>query len=187
MVWNNGEGRVPEQTHGYGHNVGQHIAMNRMIDEAALIEADYFVRVDEDCFFETKDWLKKMVSIQQRHLKKYRQICVLSPMVDGLRNPPVWFAAFCIGKYKMKAVNILGGICRMAPMGIMRYWRWDERSAMGFSEATNFATYCQANSIPMVISMNIHVNHGESTETQEAENPDWAYEHTMLQIVPYGL
>jgi len=187
MVWNNGTERIPEQTHGYGHNVGQHIAMNRMLDEAVEIDADYFVRVDEDCFFETENWLKKVLTLQERHLKKYKHACVMSPTVHGLRNPPRVVSRFMIGKHRMEAVEILGGICRMAPMIIMHYWRWDERTSMGFGEATAFSTLCQTEFKPMVRCADIHVSHGESTDAQEAMNADWAYEHAMLQIIPYGL
>jgi len=187
MVWNNGTERIPEQTHGYGHNVGQHVAMNRMIDEAVLIEADYFVRVDEDCFFETKGWLRTMIGLYTKHLKKYKRTCVLSPNVHGLRNPPKPISRFKIGKNRMEAVEILGGICRFMPMGLLRYWRWDERMSMGFGEATTFSAYCQMKFVPMVRCLDIHINHGESTDAQEALDEDWTYEHTMLQIVPYGL
>jgi hypothetical protein len=187
MVWNNGKTPIPEQTHGVGHNVGQHVAMNRMLDEMAEVDADYFVRVDEDCFFETKQWLKKLLMLQEKHLKHYKRACVISPVIHGLRHPPRPISFFNIGKYSMEAVDILGGICRMAPMSIMRYWRWDERMSMGFGEASAFATYCQINYIPMLRCRDIHVNHGESTDAQESLDSDWAYEHAMLQLVPYGL
>ncbi len=187
MVWNNGSDRIPEQTHGVGHNVGQHVAMNRMIDEAVLINANYFVRVDEDCFFETRGWLRKMIGLYEKHLKKYQRICVLSPAVHGLRNSPKPISRFTLGKHRMEAVDILGGICRFMPMGLLRYWRWDERMSMGFGEASTFSKYCQMKFVQMVRCLDIHVNHGESMSAQEALDKDWTYEHVMLQIVPYGL
>jgi hypothetical protein len=187
MVWNNGKEKIAEQTHGWGHNVGQHIAMNRMLDEAVRMDADYFVRVDEDCFFETKQWIKKMLLVSRKHYERYFRPCILSPIIHGLRFPPSPISMFNLGKYRMDAVEILGGICRMAPMGIMRYWRWDERMSMGFAEASTFSTFCQLNRISMLRCHNIHVNHGESTDAQEAQDKDWAYEHAMLQVVPYGL
>src|SRR3972149_3698423 len=49
MVWNNGDAPVPGQTHHFGHNVGQHISMNRMMQEAATNRADWFLRIDDDC------------------------------------------------------------------------------------------------------------------------------------------
>ena len=187
MVWNNGTKHIDEQTHGVGYNVGQHVAMNRLLDEACRVNADYFVRVDEDCFFETKQWLKKMLYLQQKHLKIYNRICVLSPHVHGLRMPPKLISNLRIGKYRLEAVDILGGICRMAPMGLMRYWRFDERAAMGFGEARAFARHCMAKYIPMLRCNDIHISHGESTDAQESADPDWTYEHYMLQMMPYGL
>ncbi|MHC4621612.1 MAG: hypothetical protein ACYTEQ_28045, partial [Planctomycetota bacterium] len=187
MVWNNGDERIKEQTHGVGHNVGQHVSMNRMLDEAVLVDADYFVRVDEDCFFETRGWLKKMLKLQQEHLKKYKRICMMSPVVHGLRNPLLAISRFRLGKYEMDAVDILGGICRMAPMSLLRYWRFDERSPMGFGDATSMSRFCKIHFIPQVRCLSIHVSHGESTDAQEAAAPEWAHEHSMLQVMPYGL
>lgn len=187
MVWNNGRESIPEQTHGIGHNVGQHYSMNRMIDEAILVDSDYFARVDEDCFFETKGWLKTMLSLYKKHLKKYKRTCVIGPNVHGLRNPPVPISRFKLGKYNMEACEILGGICRFVPMGLLRYWRFDERSPMGFGDATMMSKYFQQQFVPQLRCMDIHVSHGESTDAQESANSDWAYKHDMLQVIPYGL
>jgi len=187
MVWNNGDKPIPEQTHGRGHNVGQHYSMNRMIDEAVLVDADYFIRVDEDCFFETKGWIKTFIGLYKKHLKKYGRTCILGPHVHGLRNPPKFISKFKIGKHNMEAVDILGGICRFTPMGLLRYWRFDERTPMGFGDATSMSRQCQARFIPQLRCMDIHVSHGESTDAQEASDPDWAYNHMMLQVMPYGL
>jgi len=187
MVWNNGTEKIADQTHGWGHNVGQHVAMNRMIDEAVAIDADYFVRVDEDCFFETKNWLKKMLTIQRKHLEKYKRVCVLSPFVHGLRYQPKPISRFQMGKFKMEAVEILGGICRMVPMPLLRYWRFDERMPLGFGDASALAQFFQRQYIPMLRCHDIHISHGESTDAQEAADPLWTYEHYMNQVIPYGI
>ncbi len=187
MVWNNGSETIPEQTHGIGHNVGQHYAMNRMIDEAVLVDADYFVRVDEDCFFETKGWLRTFIKLYKSHVKRYKRTCLIGPNIHGLRNPPKPISRFNIGKHKMEAVDILGGLCRFAPMTFLRYWRFDERTPMGFGDATSLSQFCKMKYIPQIRCMDVHVSHGESTDAQEAADPDWAYNHMMLQVMPYGL
>jgi hypothetical protein len=187
MVWNNGADRIADQTHGVGHNVGQHVAMNRMLDEAVSIDADYFVRVDEDCFFETRDWLKRFVSLYPKYVKRYNRTCIMGPNVHGLRNPPKAISRFTVGKYRMEACEILGGICRFMPMTMLRYWRFDERMPMGFGDATCISRFCQQRFIPMLRCLDIHVSHGESTDAQEAMSAEWTHEHMMLQVMPYGL
>lgn len=186
-VWNNGDAPIPDQTHHYGHNTGQHIAINRLIQQAATNCADWFVRVDDDCEFQTRDWLARMMHVQKRHVAIYKRPCVLSPYVHGLRNVPKAMGDVRIGKYHLQIVPMLGGICRMMPMGHLRYWRFDERMPMGFSEASAYARYCIQTGMPMLRCVNIEVGHGGSTGEQEKADPDWSYEHDMLQHTPYGL
>lgn len=187
FVWNNGDAPIPDQTHGVGHNVGQHISMNRLIDEANELNADWFLRVDEDCVFQTRNWLAKMIRIVQRHVVDYKIPCVLSPYIHGLRNPPTAMADVRIGKYTCQIVPILGGICRLMPMSHLRYWRFDERMPMGWSEASTYAKYCALTRMPMLRCPQIEVSHGESTDAQESADPSWAYESEMRKMVPYGL
>jgi hypothetical protein len=187
MIWNNGESRIPEQTHGVGYNVGQHVSMNRLIQEASDIGADWFLRVDDDCVFQTPHWLRKMVHIVTRHVTTYKRPCVLSPTVHGLRNPPPSLGDVWLGRYHLQIVPILGGICRLMPMSHLRYWRFDERMPMGWSEASNYVKYCMLTSMPILRTTNIEVSHGESTDAQEAADPDYAYESEMLKMTPWGL
>lgn len=187
MVWNNGNEAIPDQTHGVGYNVGQHVSMNRLIQEAADINADWFLRVDEDCVFQTPRWLQKMVHIVTRHLSIYKRPCVLSPTVHGLRNPPQSIGDLWMGRYHLQIVPILGGICRLMPMTHLRYWRFDERMPMGWSEASTYARYCMMTGMPILRSTNIEVSHGGSTDEQEKADPDWAYESEMVKLTPFGL
>lgn len=187
MIWNNSDRAIPEQTHGVGHNVGQHISMNRLIHEASEMDADWFIRIDDDCVFQTRNWLARMVRIQSAHQRIYKRPCVLSPFVHGLRNPPENLADVRIGKFHCHVVEILGGICRMMPMSHLRYWRFDERMPMGWSEAASYAKYCHQTGMPMLRTVNVEVSHGDSTDQQEKEDPDYAYESEMLKMTPYGL
>lgn len=187
FVWNNGDNPVSGQTHGVGHNVGQHISMNRMIQEASDLSADWFLRIDDDCVFETKGWLGKLVRLAMTHRKKYGRDAVFGPVVHGLRFPPATMADVRFGKWHCQVVPILGGICRLMPMRHLRYWRFDERMGMGWSEASTYARFCIFTKMSILRCVNIEVNHGGSTEAQEAADPAWAYESEMLKSVPYGL
>lgn len=186
-VWNNGNESVEGQTHGVGHNVGQHVAINRLIELADTKKADWFIRVDDDCEFQTSDWLSRMVRIQKRHVEVYKRPCVLSPFVHGLDNPPKSLGDVTIAGKRCQIVGILGGVCRMMPMSHLRYWRFDERMPMGWSEASSYARYCIQTNMPMLRCVNIEVSHGGSTKEQDASEPDLAYEREMLKHVAYGL
>src|SRR3972149_4171013 len=56
-VWNNGAEKVSGQTHGVGHNVGQHISMTRMIQDAIAPRARFFHRIHDVSVFVTKNAL----------------------------------------------------------------------------------------------------------------------------------
>ena len=185
MVWNNGEGAVPGQTHGVGHNVGQHVSMNRMIDEAMQAGADYFLRIDDDCVFQSRNWLAKLVRLAERHKTIYGQPCVIAPFVHGLRFPPKAMGDVTISGKRCQVVPILGGICRLMPMSHLRYWRFDERMPMGWSEASSYARYCILTKMPMLRCVNIEVAHGDP----DIGSIDTAveYEREMLKMTPYEL
>ena len=187
-VWNNGAEKVSGQTHGVGHNVGQHISINRMIQDASDARADYFLRIDDDCVFVTKNALAKLVRLARRHEEIYKRTCVLSPYVHGLRFPPQSMADMHIGKYNCQIVSILGGICRLMPMSHLRYFRFDERMPMGWSEASTYAKYCIQTYMPMLRCLNIEVDHGDpDTEAHAGAETQLAYEREMLKYTPYGL
>lgn len=170
------------------HNRGQNIPMNEMIDEAVKLDARWFLRVDDDCFFERpKQWLKHMLNMQTFLMQRLGSHCVLGPQVNGLRNPPETVSTQRIRGGKIEAVSILGGICRMAPMMTLRYFRLNERMPMGYGEALQLANLCAAKGIPVIRDCTMVVTHGDSTDKQESSDSDWAYEHAMLQAIPYGL
>jgi hypothetical protein len=79
---------------------------------------------------------------------------------------------------------MLGGICRLMPMSHLRYWRFDERMPMGWSEASTYARYCIQTNMPMLRCVNIEVEHGDPDP--QSATPE-SYEREMLKMVPYGL
>lgn len=171
-----------------GHNRGQNIPMNDMLDEAVRCGADWFVRVDDDCFFETpRQWVKHLLSLERFYLRNSGRHIVIGPVVKGLRNPIAAQGTMHIRAGKAEMVPILGGICRIMPMSLMRYFRFNERMPMGFGEASQLANFCAERNMPMVRDCTMTVTHGDSTDAQEAGDSDWSYEHAMLQALPYGL
>ena len=51
------------------------------------MKADWFMRIDDDCVFETKGWLAKFMRLATTHRSKYGRDAVFSPTVHGLRFP----------------------------------------------------------------------------------------------------
>lgn len=113
--------------------------------------------------------------------------------IQGLNNPPIGGQKYFFSKSKrgcgtkVEVVDIIGGIFRMTPLPMIKYFRWDERLPMGGGEARQFANYCGSVDMDMVRVLDVHATHGESTLRQEVKDRKWANEHDMLQYVPFGL
>ena len=196
MLWSNGVIPPPQLSnlayfHAHPFNVGQHVAHNAMLDECVRHDVDWHVRMDDDCWISTRTWLKRLLSIQDQIVKLSGRHAVLGINVDGLDNPPAAVTRRTYG-YELRngvieSVDILGGIFRMSPMPLVRYFRWDERQAMGFGDATQFKSYCESAGVPMFRARSVHATHGGSTQKQREADADWQYEHDLLQFVPLGL
>lgn len=172
-------------------NCGQHIAHNEMLDECVRLNADYHVRVDDDCWVSNKKWKTRMLQAFLDFKRGGYTRVSASMNIKGLMNPPesdtvILFPRSTGGSTKTEKVSILGGIFRMTPMVIMRYFRWDERLPMGMGEAKQFANFCEGNKIDLLRVMSLSATHGESTLRQEMDR-EWAHSHDMLQYVPFGL
>lgn len=173
--------------HEHAFNVGQHVAHNEMLDECARRGYDWHIRADDDCWITTRNWLSRLLTAQEK-LKELRgKYAALGIKVDGLDNPPPSLQGYDLDRQVIEKVDILGGIFRMSPMSLVRYFRWDERQAMGFGDATQFKSFCESTATDMFRLLTVRATHGESTQKQNALNPAWEYEHDMLQYIPLGL
>lgn len=163
-----------------------------MLDECVRLGADYHVRIDDDCWMSNKAWKSRILGYFGDFKRGGYHRVSASVTIKGLNNPPdaettILFPRQGGGSVRAEKVAMLGGIFRMTPMPIMRYFRWDERLPMGMGEARQFANFCAGNSIDMLRVTALTATHGDSTVKQEAKNPMWAYEHDMLQYIPFGL
>lgn len=192
LVWSNGpidHKAVGEVTWFQDHpwNTGQHVAHNEMLDYVSQSGYDWHIRVDDDCWLSTHKWLTRLLAVQADVKNLTGKYCVMSPKIDGLEQPPDLIRAYDIGREIAEQVEMLGGIFRMSHMGLMRYFRWDERQAMGFGDASQFKNFCESTSTIMLRIRGVRATHGESTRKQKEANPVWDYEHDMLQHIPLGL
>lgn len=190
LLWMNG-GQIPtgrlDWAHAHPFNVGQHIAHNEMLDECVRMGVDWHIRVDDDFWPTTRTWLKRLLKSQEDIKNLTGSYTVMGMTIDGLNNPPLESAAYELGRERAEIIDIMGGIFRMSPMSIMRYFRWDERQAMGMGDATQFSKFCKSIDLKMIRIATVHATHGDSTFSQQNASPEWSYEHDMLQHTPFGL
>jgi len=197
MLWVNGEtDHSLADGHAFYHahpfNVGQHIAHNAMLDECVKRGVKWHIRVDDDCWITTRTWLRKLLAMQEEIKRIRGKYCVLGINISGLNSPPQAIRAFESSPGHtdggiFELVGILGGIFRMTPMYLMRYFRWDERQAMGSGDATQFRSFCESTDTPMFRVRTVRASHGHSTNQQNELDRMWEYQHDMDQFMPLGL
>jgi hypothetical protein len=180
--------KPPEATWFYSHpfNSGQHVAHNEMLDECVRRDYDWHIRVDDDCWIITRKWLGRLLRVADNVKASTGMWPVLSPQIEGLDAPPQTIGAHDIGIEIVEKVEMLGGIFRMSHMGLIRYFRWDERQAMGFGDASQFKSFCDSARSDLLRVRGIRATHGESTQRQNM-NAAWKVQHDMDQYVPLGL
>lgn len=189
LVWSNGPmEKPPEATWFYAHpwNAGQHVAHNEMLDECIRRSYDWHVRVDDDCWLITRKWLSRLMYVAEDIKRTAGRYPVVAPLIEGLDHPPETIHTYEVGKEIAHHVQILGGIFRMSHMGLMRYFRWDERQAMGFGDANQFKSLCENTGTGLLRVQGVRATHGESTKRQEM-NAAWKVQHDMDQFMPLGL
>lgn len=166
------------------NNPGQHVIFNEMLRIAAEGEYDLLLRLDDDCKFLTKQWLKKMV---EAHTKLGPDF-IISPTVKGLIHPPERS-----DKVNVKGVDVrflydaIGGICRLHDVNALvncdEPYVSDVRSPLAYGDATGIAKWCQSNHKWMVYLEKVRVKH--STAKQREDDPTYHKMHPVYQHVPY--
>ena len=167
----------------YSENVGQHVAWNDAFREAKRDRCDYLVRVDDDCEFLTKRWLRKLVDASILLDDRF----ILAPMVRGLKNPPQRS-----NKIEIKGLELwflrdaIGGVCRLHPMdliGGVKPFVADVRKPLGSGDATGIAAWAKDNVIPFAYLNSVRVRH--TTVRQEVRDEEYFDRHDIFQHVPY--
>lgn len=157
-----------------------------MLDECTRRGYDWHIRADDDCWIGTRNWLKRLLAAQEAIKRLRGKYVVLGINIKGLNDPPTTLVGYEIGREVIEQVDILGGIFRMSSMSLVRYFRWDERQAMGFGDATQFRSFCESTNTELLRVAGIKATHGDSTNKQQLDEV-WSHEHDMLQYIPLGL
>ncbi len=169
--------------HVHDDNIGQHVAWNEAIDFAKGYE--YFLRLDDDCEFLTKRWLKKLVNASI----VLNDRMILSPTIRGLQNPPDRSAPVVHAGLTLEFLRTaIGGICRLHPLSLFEtkgaYYA-DVRKPLGSGDATGMGAWCQENTVPMAYLKHVRVRHAKTTKGQEADDAEHFSQHAVFQHIPY--
>jgi len=170
------------------HNVGQHVIMNTALRRAKEKGYEYLLRLDDDCQFKTKRWLKKMVDAAELLGPAF----VISPTVQGLKFPPERTNIVDINGVDVRFLTeAIGGVCRLHNVASLTDEAYpyisDIRHPLGFGDATGIAKWCteapEDNKKWMVYLTKVKVKH--STLLQEKGDEVYHEQHAMFQALPY--
>lgn len=130
---------------------------------------DIIIKVDNDCIFQTKGWLSKMVELWRSNHR-----LALSCYINGLRDNPGGAHRFAYGTLKGELVGMtrhLGGICHFVSSDAYKDFRWPEKddTLHGFQDLY-FSNYLLAHGYQMGYLENFYASHGpKGTVAQEKD------------------
>lgn len=173
-------------------NVGQHVVMNTLIEQADDEDYDYLLRLDDDVKFLTKRWLRKMVDAAEELGGGF----IISPSVVGLRHPPESTPEVEQMGVKFRVLmGAIGGICRLHNVETLVNpqipYVSDVRGPLGFGDATGIGRWCQdameqhGVQIWMIYLSTVRVKHAKGTTLQVKDNPEYHENHDLFQKIPY--
>lgn len=133
---------------------------------------DIILKVDNDAFFETQDWLKAMIKVW-----KSNHLLVLSPYVNGLRDNPGGASRVGYGEVARELIgwtNHIGGICTFADAKLYKDFRWDEDNFLHGNQDLEFSQYALSKGYQPGYMENYFLSHGDhGTQAQEDEYPEY--------------
>lgn len=172
----------------WGENVGISVGFNRAFN-ALKDSYDFIMSVDNDCEFKTKHWLKKLLNAHKALSKKDART-IIAPRVKNLQNVPSTYAIHAEGGFRFSFVEILGGICRLIPVGALTCgdgFTFEERLPKAFGQDQYLAKWCRTNIIPMAYVENVLVRHMQTDADQQIHIPEYYGRKQYELYVPYGL
>jgi hypothetical protein len=175
---------VVKEVHVKEENVGQHVCWNEAAELAFEAGYRHFLRVDDDCEFLTKRWLKKLLESSSRLDDKM----ILAPVVKGLKRPPRKSNVCQVNGVPLEFLaEAIGGVCRLHPLKVLMDGEGkfvaDVRKPLGSGDATGIAAWCRQHVVPMAYTRHIRVRH--NTTKQETVDPAHFEFHSVFQCVPY--
>lgn len=172
-------------------NVGISRGSNQAL-EAIGNGYDIIVKVDNDCRFLSKSWLKTIMDCYVI-VRSY----VLSPYVEGLidspggvprrrlDNPALSPYGY-IGKNLVGFAPHLGGICIAAPREAYEGFRWREVDFFHGIQDAEFSQHCLNQGFALAYLENIKVEHIDTYLGQDEKYPEYAKKKKTLKSTKYA-
>lgn len=151
-------------------NLGISRASNQALD-AIGNEYDIIMKVDNDCLFLNKGWLKAMIEVWKRN----RRIA-LSCYIQGLKDNPGGAPRLVYGEIGTELIGMtrhLGGICHFVDAKAYQDFRWDEESFLHGMQDLEFSKYLLANGYQMGYLENWYAEHMDGTVGQHKKYPEY--------------
>lgn len=152
-------------------NKGISIASNTIVDRIKEFDYQIVMKVDNDAYFKTSGWLKKMVEIWGKNNK-----LALSCYIEGLVDNPGGAPRVAYGLIANEVVGIthhLGGICHFVDARGYSDFRWDEDSTLHGVQDLEFSKHLAKNKYQMGYLENYFVEHKDGTSGQHAKYPEY--------------
>lgn len=155
-----------------GDNKGISIASNQAIKEIkSRNEYDIIVKVDNDAFFKSEGWLKKMVEIW-----KLAHTMALSCYISGLRDNPGGAPREEYTKLAGELIGLtrhLGGICHFVDARAYKGFEWDEGETLHGVQDVEFSQWLGMHGYVNGYLENFYCEHKYGTEGQHKRFPEY--------------
>lgn len=151
-------------------NVGISKASNQILD-AIGNNYDIIVKVDNDCYFKSMNWLGKMVDIWRGNRK-----IALSPYIEGLKDNPGGAMRSHYGQLRGEILGMtrhLGGICVFTDARAYKNFRWNETDFLHGIQDVEFSQHLLKEGYELGYLENYYAEHFEGTEAQHKRYPEY--------------
>ena len=153
-------------------NKGISIASNQAVELIKKMgNYDIIMKVDNDCIFETKNFLYEMVKIWERNHR-----IALSCYINGLKDSPGGAPRVAYGEIDGKMLGMsehLGGICHFVDARAYDDWKWDENSFLHGIQDMEFSRHLTLNGYQMAYLESFYASHGHSTIEQQEKYKEY--------------
>jgi hypothetical protein len=133
---------------------------------------DLIIKMDNDCFVETKGILKEIVHIYSQ-MGEFSPKYVLSPHVNGINNQPTRGGKDGIGGYTIGLTSIIGGLFHIVPKEVYAKYRYDESLPLAKYQDDFFCKWVKENGGRVGYIEELKVQHYEGTDNQAKRYPEY--------------
>lgn len=158
-------------------NIGISRGLNHLLD-ALDMEYDVVVKIDNDCELTRKDTLQKVCeAVVSNHG------WLLSPRIEGLRNPVTIERERWFGETKIGETGMLGGIFLAAPGFLYDRYRHDEDNPVWGMDDVKLCQYARSIGFATGYLLDHVANHYATTDGQHATFPGY-FDRRVLEGGP---